>query len=167
MAKVVTSSTVKVIDRGWDGIVRDLREIGNSYAKVGLPASGKTAGRHTMEEVIEIGFAHEFGSRKIPERSFMRTSFDQKKEEITLLQQKAITSVREGFNTPRGALKELAEEGVEIIKQKIIEEDPSWPDLKDSTVAKKGGVTKKLVDTGQMLNTMQSEIVMQPFRGRK
>lgn len=168
MAKrIVTSSTVTVIDKGWDGIVRDLREIGNSYAKVGLPADGSTRGRKSMSELIDVGFTHEFGydPRNIPERSFMRTSFDQKSEFIAAKQQEAIDKVREGLATPRAALAELADEGVEIIKEKINTEDPSWDKLSDVTVAKKG-TSKMLVETGQMINSMQSKVIMSPFVGR-
>ncbi len=167
MAKQVSSSTVKVIDRGWDGIIRDLREIGNSYAKVGLPADGKTSGRKSMPDLIEVGFAHEFGftPKNIPERSFMRTSFDQKSEEIAAKQQIAVDKVREGFASPRVALTELADEGVEIIKDKIRTEDPSWPKLKKQTTDKKGH-DKMLVETQQMLNSMQHKVIMAPFVGR-
>ena len=166
MAKVVAKSTVKVIDKGWDGIVRDLREIGNSYTKVGLPHDGKTTGEKTMTELIEVGFAHEFGSDRqhIPERSFMRTSFDQKRETIHGLQRVAIDKVMSGVLSPRQALAELGDEGMEIIKEKIKDEDPSWLALKKATVDKKG-FDKMLVETGQMRNSMQHKEVMKPVTG--
>lgn len=164
--RVVTSSTVKVVDKGWDGIIRDLREIGNSYAKVGLPHDGTTSGRHSMAELIEVGYAQEFGSERhnIPERSFMRLSFDQKRNTITQLQQQAVDKVRTGVSTARAALTELADEGVQIIKQKIYDQDSSWPELSKKTIAKKG-TTVKLIETGQMVNSMQHKVVMRPFVG--
>lgn len=145
---------VEIFDRGWDRIISQLREAGHSYTKVGLPEGGKTSGRHQMPELVVVGVTNEFGSPelKIPERPFMRETADNNQERISILQLRALKSVVDGFKTVRQALYGIGEE----VKEMIVDKIRSGPWIKNAPrTIKKKGRDEPLIDTGQMINSIQ------------
>jgi hypothetical protein len=151
--------TFEIIDHGWDRITRQLGEAGNSYTKVGLPENGKTSGESSMPEVINYAAINEFGcdEKKIPERAFMRESADENILKIEILQKEALDSVVVGTSTVRNALRRIGEEVKEMVVQKIM--SGPWVANAPSTIRKKG-FDQPLIDTRQMMNTIQHEEVI-------
>jgi phage gpG-like protein len=163
-------SNVKDIDKGWKRFVRDMGKIDGSYVKVGLPegftpgtASDPTGGQRDASEILIIGATHEFGTDKagpkknitIPERSWLRSSFDKNKERFNraldrtydqLLRRRL--SVFEGL----GRVGLLAANSA----KKMIR-DLRVPPLAPSTIKRKGS-TNPLVDTGQLVQSITHEV---------
>lgn len=150
---------VQEIDHGWRQIVQELKEAGYAYSKVGFPEEGKTPGRHSMSKLIEVAAGNEFGNEKVPERSFMRTAVDENMERISSLQEEAIRKVSGLQATARSALFELGEEVEEIVRQKVLSGDSSWPKLSDFTIKRKNGDDTMLIETGQMIDSIQHKEV--------
>jgi hypothetical protein len=146
---------VQVIDRGWDSIIADMRDLGQSYTKVGLPNDGTTKGRYDMAALIEVGAANEFG-HGVPERPFMRNTFDENKQNIVRMQKEACEKVIDKSSTPGKALFEIGEEVVEMIKQKIM--NGPFTENAKSTKARKGDLPP-LIETMQLLNSIQHKEV--------
>jgi hypothetical protein len=154
----VTRKTT-VIDRGWNKISRELRGSSNSHSKIGLPANGKTSGRYSMPDLIDVAFENEFGNKKIPERSFIRSAVDENAPAIKAIQAKAVRAVTGGQTTIRQALIGMGEAVEKMIKQKI-KTGPFAPNA-PLTVKKKGS-SQPLIDTGQLINSIQHEEVILP-----
>lgn len=153
------------IDLGMKNIVRSFKKVDGSYVKVGL--QGET-GQKTYGEkwnpvtVVDIGVIHEFGTVNIPERSFLRNTFD----ENYLKWRKFTTQVFSEMITKQfaktytvGISKALGFLGQRIqndIKNRIRQGIP--PPNAPSTLArklKKGkGLPVPLIDTGRMINSI-------------
>lgn len=127
--------------------------------KVGILAE---AGIHESDEgpqitVAQVAAYHEFGSpgANIPERSFMRSTLEEKKSEFTNLIGKLLTDVVAGKRTAKDALGILGLTVSTAIKKKIASGEfvPNSP----ATIAKKGS-SKPLIDTGQLLNSISYEV---------
>lgn len=161
--KVHGSSKLHVKDLGLGRILEELNKADNSFTKVGYPAEGeakegtrKGSGREqydTISEVAEIAFYNEFGTGTTPERSFIRTSFDENLEKINQMKIKLYNMIVDGKMTVHRALGIMGEAHVNHIKRKIrdIHEPPNAP----STIARKKGADNPLIDTAQMLNSVQ------------
>lgn len=161
MAKPLISPTRKtvVIDRGWNKISRELRSSSKSYTKVGLPANGKTSGRYSMSELIDVGYHNEFGAprAKVPERSFIRTAIDENAQEIAATQFSVVRAITGGQMTILGGLEKIGAVATLMIKNKI--KNGPFVGNKPSTVKKKG-FDWPLVETTQLHNSIQHEEVI-------
>lgn len=95
---ILPTFSLKQIDRGWDAIkaaVRNARS--ESYAKVGvLGASKKAARRGSKLTNVDLALIQEFGTATIPERSFVRATFEAKKEELIHLMRQLAPQVYAG-----------------------------------------------------------------------
>ncbi len=147
---------VEVIDRGWNNIVADLKKLDNAHTKVGFP-SNATLSSTALEaysgisEVASVAMFQEFGTRKIPKRPFMSTSFDEGKPKIKKLQKQVLGAVIDQRVSPRQGLSILGLLGQDLIQRKII--DIKTPPNAPFTIAKKGS-SNPLIDTGQMLQSV-------------
>jgi len=120
-----------------------------------------TAGIHTDDDARDdgesnasIGMMHEFGLG-VPQRSFMRSAFDENEAKIKKIANLAYGGAAKGRWTPDKAAKQIGEGLVAEIKEKIRTNIP--PALADATVAAKGS-TAALIDTGAMLNAIDFEV---------
>ncbi len=111
------------------------------------------AGKHPSGDitVAGIGFAHEFGTAVLPERSFMRSTIQSKKKDIILLQKKLLKQIVNGSMKVEAGLGLLGEFMADAITQKIvsIQTPPNTPE----TIAAKGS-SNPLIDTGQLKNSI-------------
>ena len=107
--------------------------------------------------VASIAAIHEMGSADgtIPERSFMRSTMDEKNEEIENLTKKLADQVLFKNLSARKALGTLGAFIQKAFKQKI--NDGVEPPLKTATIRRKGS-SKALVDTGQLINSIDYEV---------
>ena len=135
---------VQVIDRdlGWGKVKQVFAEKGDkpSAVRVGIQGDGavKTEGGMSL---VDIATVHEFGSTdgRIPQRSFIRSTFDKNKKQYQKLVNEMARQVLDG--------KVDADSGLGLIGQKFVADvkktirDGIEPPLAQSTIA---GRTKKI-----------------------
>lgn len=132
----------KIVDRdlGWKELLQRTREVKNSYVEVGIFDSGKGAeDRGGGLTNAELGTIHEFGTDdgRIPSRSFARSTFDEKRQELINLGQKLIGAVVGGAMETKSALDILGATLATEMKKKITTGPPLPPPLAASTMKRK------------------------------
>lgn len=154
-----------VKDMGWGRVVEELQSMDNTYVKVGFPEEGKLkSGRkkgsghkpyEDISELAKIAAKNEYGSGNIPERSFMRTSMKEMLPDLTELKKRLYIRIVKGVLTTRKALDIIGLYAVKRTKRKIVQlrNPPNAP----YTIRKKKS-SNPLIDTGQLLNSVQHEV---------
>jgi hypothetical protein len=104
---------------------------------------------------------NDYTQAHIPQRSFMRTTFDEKHGDWSKETETLKNLIFLGKSTVKKGLKTMGLIITRDIKDKIIRQDPSWPDLKAATINRKKS-SKKLIDSAQMLSSIKDETVMRP-----
>jgi hypothetical protein len=153
---VAVKSRVIVKDKGWNRIKHDISKLDNAFSKVGFPSDSTLSTTALKEysdvsEVASVAMFQEFGTKNIPQRPFMSTSFDENKQKIIRAQENVYNDVVDQKISPNQGLGLLGEFGVDLIKKKIIE--VKTPPNAPSTIRKKGS-SNPLIDTGQMLQSV-------------
>lgn len=158
----------KVIDRdrGWRAMIKAVDALagGNSYAKVGVLADDSKGGAHVddTEELTEAELAGilEFGTSdgRIPERSFVRSTFDEQREVLTDMGAKLLFQIIEGKISLGNALNAMGAKLAAEIKKKVTVEGVPPPNA-ESTIEAKGS-DRPLVDTGRMINAVTWQLVL-------
>jgi len=152
---------VKDIDRGWQDIVKMFKQQRRGVASaVGVQGVEAMANREGISNA-ELAAVHEFGTkdRRIPERSFLRSTFDENKGEykrdIDKLVGQTVDRVKAGAPSGlvlEGELRLLGEDYRKDILRRI--NAGIRPDLKPATKKRKKGETTPLIDTGQLRNSI-------------
>ena len=156
-----------------DDLLKALEELGSYETVVGILSS---AGG----ELLTIAYVQEFGTTiqvtdkmrgyfrynfnvnlstpviKIPERSFIRSSFDSKEPEIGQTGDELIISVLEGNINAYTFFDVLGQTAANTIRNYLINEVTSPPNS-PLTVANKGS-SNPLVDTGRLVNSIDYEV---------
>lgn len=155
MAKII------VKDFGWNRITHELKLMDNSFTKVGFPENSqvgkprkKVKGEKIateMSEVAAIAAFNEWGTKNIPSRPFMSTSFDENLQGLNRLKAKLYIEIVNGRMGVSQALSIIGEFMVSKTKKKI--RDISSPPNAPSTIKKKKSANP-LIDTGQMINSV-------------
>lgn len=138
-------------DHGYANIIKEVQKGGHTYTKVGFPLSGELGDpprQSSMTEMITVASVHEFGAPKrgIPERSFIRTAFDENVEEINERKKIEYRKVLEGKQTVWVAIGRVGEFLTNKTKEKI------RLGLQPELTSREG---TPLWDTGQLINTIQ------------
>lgn len=155
-------SGVRVVDNGADALIARMRALRASKASVSVgilsdapkkEREGAT-GRYSL---LEVAVVHEFGApaANIPARSFIRGTFDEKREEIERLQRVLLTKVVKGEMELTPALNAMGAKFASWCQQRIAE--GISPPLAESTIAAKGSSTP-LIDTGQLRSAITWKI---------
>lgn len=92
---------------------------------------------------------------QIPERSFLRSTWDKRVKSYERLLQKQAGLVMDGRATAPQAVGIVGEKVLADVKRTIKRGVP--PPLKPATVARKGS-TKQLIDTGQMIGSLHVKV---------
>lgn len=133
----------KLLDnRGWDKLFKEIRKSDGLGLNVGIVDS----------EVATYAEANEFGTRTIPSRPFMRSTFDENKEKYN----KTFSRFLRSGKTIRGAFGLLGLIVVSDIRKKI--KSRMTPANAQSTAEAKGE-DNTLVNTGTMRRSVTYEIV--------
>jgi hypothetical protein len=154
---------VKVINHKHSIFRGELDKMKGSFSKVGFPEDGtpdngkKKKNREslqTMTEVAQIAAVQEFGapSKNIPERSFVRSSFDENLPKLLKMRDREYLKIINQKSTVERSLGLMGEFGVNKMRQKI--RDTYSPKNADSTIARKES-SHPLIDTAQMLQSIQ------------
>jgi len=146
------ATKVRVVDRGWRKIADNMKRTPQVKAKVGIqgPEAETDRGGITNAGLASI---HEFGSpaRGIPERSFMRSTFDDKQKNYQKELDRIAGSALDGAEL-EGEMLLLGEQYRADVIDKIRSGIP--PPLSEITIARKGGEATPLIDTGQLLGSI-------------
>lgn len=147
---------VKKKDTGWKEFFRRASEIKNGRVRVGILSDSEKGGMHVEGSdltVAEIAAVNEFGTEDghIPERSFLRSTFDEQREQMVEDGKKLMGQVLDGKMPVARALGLLGLKLATAVKKKIAGVVP--PPNAASTIAHKGS-DHPLIDTGRMLNAI-------------
>jgi hypothetical protein len=158
------SITTTIIDRGWEAFKQRNKDC---FVKVGFPEDGTAkagkggAATRNMSEVIQIAAVHEFGApaRNVPERSFLRSTLDEQKEALQGIKRAQYLRVVKGETNTEQVLKKIGVWMTARIQEKIRSNIP--PALAENTrKAKTAKGRVALIDTAQMINSIQSQVTM-------
>lgn len=148
---------VKVIDKGWNRIKKELKDMDGAFTAVGFPGdvseSQKAVGETGSFTMASLAAVHEYGRRddSIPSRPFMRQTFQKNLKRIEKLQAKLKDKVIQNKLSIKKALGQLGEWYVGQTKKEITKGD--FEQLSEQTILKKGS-SKPLVDEGIMRNSI-------------
>lgn len=143
-------------------VQKKVASMGKSFVKLGVLAD---AGEDEQLDLVALAVIHEFGvdtdNVYIPERSFIRSTLRQKKDELAKLIASLVRKVIEDKMTEDQALGLLGEWGAAEIKKTIIEKRTEGPDPQEnaaSTIARKGSSTPLVGLTGQLTDSISYEV---------
>lgn len=140
-----------VIDRdlGYKRIMREMNAANSAVVEIGVHE-----GERNSEglNIAEYAAMNEYGTSKIPERSFMRSTFDEKLQKIKRDMDAQAALVSSGKSTVHRALSIVGMRHQEDIQQKI--RSGVDPENAPSTIARKGS-SKTLIDTGAMVQSIR------------
>lgn len=143
-------------DTGWIALVSRVAKMKGAFAKVGILAEGKGDEEEEGSDltVAQIAGILEFGTEDghIPERSFVRSTFDEKREEMMAMSAKLVVGIVAGTMDVDRALNILGAFLAAAIKNKVTVDGVPPPNA-PSTIAAKGS-DRPLVDTSRMINAI-------------
>lgn len=143
------ATNTKDIDRGLKRFIAELQKAKVTEVAIGILES---AGANDEGVTIaEYAAYNEYGTMNIPERSFMRTSFDENISAITADLDRGYDDVKSGNATVYSALNEIGMKHTDRVKKKILSNIA--PPNAASTIARKKS-SRTLIDTDTMLNSV-------------
>jgi hypothetical protein len=144
----VSGGGVTDTDLGYREFMRAVSDIDASFIDVGVRGGG---------DVATYAAANEFGTADghVPERSFLRSTLDEHREEYAEVVAKGLGRIIDGKSTPERELGRLGLRVVRDVQAKIVTSVP--PPNAPSTIARKGSSTT-LIDTGRLRQSIDFEI---------
>lgn len=148
----------------YDKKVDQIEQFANSYVLVGFQEGSVTKSqvkgnrrKEAGKSMPQIAAENEFGTKNIPARSFMRTSFDENRDRISRIIATEYDKIIDGQSTVRKSLNLIGLYGVDLIQTKIrsIYTPPNSP----RTIAIKKS-SKPLIDFGQMIQSVRHKVVI-------
>jgi len=133
--------------------LKNLEKAKHGYVAVGLPAEevGGTV-YDDGQTVAQVGAQHEFGAG-VPRRSFLRTPFSAKKDELETAIAKQFEDVFKRGKKAEQALGLIGTVAVNISKGAFTTRGyGEWPDITDDTKDAKGS-SQVLIDTDTLRNS--------------
>lgn len=114
-------------------------------------------GQHEDSDLTtaEVGFYHEFGTVKTPERSFIRSTINGKSKEIKKVARLEYKKVIAGKTTNEKGLGILGAFTAGLIQETFT--DNNWAPNSESTIESKGSSTP-LIDTGQLRQSISYKV---------
>lgn len=147
MAK--TTTKIKVDREKLDKIIDAMRALTAQTVRVGV--NGEPG-----SDVVNAAMFNEFGTATIPERSFLRSTFNAKQSDYIKAMQKAVDFVVIGKISAPQALGQLGLRMVSDVQATI--DKIQAPPLAQSTIDAKGS-SKPLIDTGRLRASIGFDIV--------
>jgi len=142
-------------DNGWKAFRKSLASLGDLEVLVGIPGEIN----FSVPTQAAIGAVHEFGSvdGRVPERSFLRSTFDVNEQKYTKMLEEAVKKQVKTKTRDAGALFKLGEiargDVINRIRKQEIKQD-----LAESTLKGKAPRTKALIDSGALVGSITSEV---------
>jgi hypothetical protein len=145
---------VVVKDRGYIKRLQNQRALKGWKASVGVHGTDSDRDEDGPDNV-QLAVWHEFGAEGIPERSFLRSAFDQNVSKYEKLMGMQTGLVIDGVQTPKGAVSVVAERMVADVVNGINRGIP--PPNAPSTIEAKGS-SKPLIDSGQLKGSITFKV---------
>lgn len=145
---------VKINSTGGKGIKSLFKRLEKGTVDVGILSS---EGKHQSSEmtVAQIGFFHEFGTEKVPERSFIRSTMEGQSRDIKTVAGSQYKKVLDGSITTEEGLGVLGAFTAGLIQEKFTDND--WVPNSEKTQERKGSSTP-LIDTGQLRQSISFKV---------
>lgn len=146
-------STFKDIDRGWVHIKRETMKMKNAVARIGVLQSAPAYPDGTSQ--AEVAFHNEFGTKDIPERSFIRSTADENRARYVGLMKGETNKIIAGKSTVKVSLEKVGMIAQGNVRKKIktLRTPPNAP----ATIKAKGS-SNPLIDTSTMLKSIDYEV---------
>ena len=153
--------TITDKDRGWNKIRQTAKEVGKGAAVyVGVFRDKAGGGDVRVDPVsggtltnLEIAIIQEFGTKRIPARSFVRSTFKQNVGKYFIKMKRLARSVADGEIKPRTSLNKLGKMIANDIKQRVLTGPYLKPPLSQITIDRKGH-DRPLVDEKKMIEAV-------------
>ncbi len=146
------------IDLGYDAILQEIEKLSKTTLLVGIQEKAKTQSQtkngRTQKpglSVAEYAAKNEFGTNKIPQRSFMRTAFDENLATIERVAADQYGKIIDGSIKIEQGLGIIGQVVTALIQRKI--QAIQFPPNSPATIAIKGS-SKPLIDFGQMVKSV-------------
>lgn len=143
---------VRDVDKGWNRIQQMFNASRVRYIAVGLLEPTNARSDSSIPNAY-LGSIHEFGLG-VPERSFLRRTFDEKQESYFQSMKIRAGMILAGRLDPETTLDKLGVKVKDDIQATIQAGVP--PALAEATVARKGS-SKTLIDSGQLVQAITFE----------
>lgn len=141
------------------GLEKALRELVDRAkgARVVVGVLGSTSSRPGESiDNVELAVVHEFGLG-VPERSFLRATFDRMKDKWARFASRVMRQVSRGRLTLEDGLAIIGERVKADVKKAITSGAGIPPPLAPATIARKGS-SRPLVDTARLLGSIDYEV---------
>lgn len=158
------SAKFREVDHGWKKLFDHVKEIRNSYAKVGVLADDSKGGekRESGLTVAEIAAVQEFGTmdERIPSRPFLRLTFEKLQPELREMGAKLAEKVLFDEIDIKKALDIMGLKLSTEAKKTIVNQEGIRPNAestrrrKEAKRLNEGGEVKALIDTGRLVNAI-------------
>lgn len=138
--------------------LKELEKAKRMTLKVGLPSDkvgGKVYGNGV--NIMQVGAAHEYGTAKMPARSFLRMPSEVKGKELGLTIQQQFERVLDGKSNTEDALGRVGVTAVNFSKEAFRSNGfGRWEALAPATIESKikKGKTTPLIETGLLRNSI-------------
>lgn len=150
-------------DRGRKRILRQMSRVKGSHVSVGLHETETPYGDGTR--VQDVGYWNEFGVG-VPERSWLRSTFDEKRRKWRRRTKLFLGDVIFGRTTVAIALRKLGFEMKNEVQNKI--ETMRTPPNAESTAAQKPTIgNNPLINTRKLKRSVKSKVHMKTLLGFK
>lgn len=140
----MASNGVIIIDHGWQRFLENIKELENKVVDAGIQSG-------TKSEILDYAFWNEFGTTRIPERPFLRSTLLRFKSELLKKSQEAVKRIANG----ESVIQNLNIVGLFLeskIKKNIL--DDNFEKNSQFTIEKKKS-SLPLVDTAQMMGQIR------------
>jgi len=142
-----------------NGIFQSLKKLKKVSIEVGVFADSKNTKSKPVAYVADYAIANEFGTDKIPERSFIRSTTDEQESkwqnQLDKVADSLMTATDEEFD------RKLYEVG-QLVRSDIIKKiDSNIPPVNAPSTKKKKlkqGKARTLIDTGILRNSIEAKI---------
>ena len=149
MAKAKVKTTDK--DMGRSRILNEIEVLKGSYVTIGVHAEATPY--PSGQSVQFVATENEFGNSRIPERSFLRSTFDENRENWRKKHRSLLNDVIKGKTSTKLVMRSLGFEMATAIQNKVLtlQSPPNAP----STIAQKPLVgNNPLINTRHLLNNI-------------
>lgn len=140
-------------DLGWKAIKKEMGLLDRVTVTVGIHAD---AGAEEGTLIAQYAAYNEYGAENVPERSFLRSTFDDKLPGLNRLKAKLIKLVSGGKLRAKKAADLIGLQHASDVQDKIV--DLRDPPNSPVTIAMKGS-SNPLIDQGYMKNAVRHEVV--------
>ena len=153
---------VTVRDLGYERLRKRMVELGKPFVTVGVHQSSierSADDGSSSPNMALVASVHEFGSSdgRVPERSYLRSTMDSRRDDIATVMQKVEKKVVDGQLTPENGLGVVGQWIQGAVQKTITNLDD--PPLKQRTIdRRRNGGSNPLVDTGQLRASITYEV---------